>query len=101
MPVPETFADLLNERREALKMTQRTLRAQLKRAGVKSSAQSISAWHSNRAIPKIATVLALLQVLAVPSSEHDRWKLLAFAGRPGVKRSSKQPKPAKARQPAA
>lgn len=68
-----TIAEMIRAQLEAMGLRQSDLRRKLEHVGVTLSRQSVHAWVSGKDCPDDVHMLALWQVFAVPTSEHQRW----------------------------
>ena len=73
-----TFGDALRARLGEMEMSQAGLREELARVGCSVSTNTVWNWASGAALPRRGHLLALLDVLLVPTEERDQWKLLAY-----------------------
>jgi transcriptional regulator with XRE-family HTH domain len=76
MSSPNTFAELVAERRKALNITQAELRDRLEANGVEVSAATVSNWETGETYPRRRVLDQVLDVLEVPPSARDRARLL-------------------------
>ncbi len=68
-----TIAEMIRAQLEAMGMRQSDLRRKLEHVGVTLSRQAVHAWVSGKDCPDDVHLLALWQVFAVPSEEHQLW----------------------------
>jgi hypothetical protein len=68
-----TIAEMIRARLDAMGLRQSDLRRKLEHVGVTLTRQSVHAWVSGKDCPDDVHLLALWQVFAVPSEEHQLW----------------------------